>query len=431
MAEEKNNIAIDLKCISKKYKLYANKTDRMKEALSINGKQFHKEFYALSEINLQVQKGEILGIVGKNGSGKSTLLKIISGILQPSTGSVKTVGRVIPLLELGSGFNPEFTGLENIYFYNSFLGFSRKETDKRLKDIIDFADIGDFLHQPLKTYSSGMKARLAFAVSINIDPDILILDEILSVGDELFRRKSYAKMESIIKSGKTIIFVSHSLNSIIQICNNAILLHKGKIIQIGTSKEIVDGYQKMIYNNGLLPDSSINSKSIVKTEKKASESETYFLKNFKSKTKIIYPTTSTIISNVTIYDSENKQVNIIKSGEKYRYSYRVKFLTNIQNVFFGMQLKTEKGLPLINNTYPYPKKTLSFTKNDNVIVEWEFNINLLPGIYYLNCGVASQTNDDTIYHGRIVDAYVFKIIKEKSNLSGLVYSPFIISLKKG
>lgn len=226
--QAQKDIVISLKGISKKYNLYNNKLDRLKESLHPRRKQYHRDFYALKNINLEVKRGEVLGIIGKNGSGKSTLLKIISNILTPTSGIVEIKGKVVALLELGAGFNPEFSGMENIYFYCSLLGFDRKQTDEIVDEIIGFAELGDYINQPVKTYSSGMKARLGFAVSVNVDPDILILDEVLAVGDELFRRKCYARMESFFKGGKTILFVSHEANSINELCSRAILLDRGR-----------------------------------------------------------------------------------------------------------------------------------------------------------------------------------------------------------
>jgi len=194
-----SEIAISLKNVSKYYKLYNKPKDRLKEALSRSGKIYHKKFYATKNLDLEIKKGEILGIVGKNGSGKSTLLKLITGVLTPDEGSITVNGKISALLELGSGFNPEFTGMQNIFFYGTILGFSKEEMKEKLDDILAFADIGDFIQQPLKTYSSGMKSRLGFAVAVHIDPEILILDEVLAVGDILFRRKCYAKMEEFFK----------------------------------------------------------------------------------------------------------------------------------------------------------------------------------------------------------------------------------------
>ena len=209
-----DNVAIKVNNVSKIYRLYDKPTDRLKEALGFSKKKRYKEHYALNNVSFDVKRGETVGIIGTNGSGKSTILKIITGVLNPSMGDVKIAGRISALLELGAGFNMEYTGIENIYLNATMMGFTREETDAKLQSILDFADIGDFVYQPVKTYSSGMFVRLAFAVSINIDPDILIVDEALSVGDVFFQVKCYHKFEEFKKMGKTILFVSHDLGSI-------------------------------------------------------------------------------------------------------------------------------------------------------------------------------------------------------------------------
>ena len=239
-----HNIAIQVSGVSKKYKLYTNNQHRVWEALL--RKQYHREFYALKNINLSVKKGEILGIIGRNGSGKSTLLKIISGILTPTTGQVHVNGKVVPLLELGSGLHPDFTGVENIFFYTAILGYPKKEITGKVDEIIEFADIGDHIDQPMRTYSSGMKSRLAFSVSVNIDPDILILDEILSVGDGVFSKKSNEKLMQFFHKQKTILFVSHATNSVKEICSRVIILDRGEIIMDGDNKTVTDMYEKLI-----------------------------------------------------------------------------------------------------------------------------------------------------------------------------------------
>ena len=212
-----DNVAIKVNNVSKIYRLYDKPTDRLKEALGFSKKKRYKEHYALNNVSFDVKRGETVGIIGTNGSGKSTILKIITGVLNPSMGDVKIAGRISALLELGAGFNMEYTGIENIYLNATMMGFTREETDAKLQSILDFADIGDFVYQPVKTYSSGMFVRLAFAVSINIDPDILIVDEALSVGDVFFQVKCYHKFEEFKKMGKTILFVSHDLGSIVNI----------------------------------------------------------------------------------------------------------------------------------------------------------------------------------------------------------------------
>ena len=227
---------IRIEHLDKMYKLYDRQRDRLKEALGLSRRKLYHEHYALRDVSLTVREGETVGIIGTNGSGKSTILKIITGVLSPTAGTVSIKGRLSALLELGAGFNMEFTGLENVYLNGTMSGFSNAEIDEKLQDIIDFADIGDFIHQKVKTYSSGMFVRLAFAVAINIDPEILIVDEALSVGDVFFQNKCYHKFEEFKAQGRTILFVSHDLSSISKYCDRVVLLDKGKKLAEGRPK---------------------------------------------------------------------------------------------------------------------------------------------------------------------------------------------------
>lgn len=235
-------IAINLSNLSKSYKLYEKSGDRVKEVFSLSGKTYSKEKCVLNNINLQIESGDVLGIVGTNGAGKSTLLKIITGVLAPSSGKAEVNGKIAALLELGTGFNPEFTGIKNIYLNGTMMGYSREEMSQRVQGIIDFADIGDFINQPVKTYSSGMFARLAFAVAINVEPDILIVDEALSVGDLRFQMKCMDKMKSMMDQGVTVLFVSHDINAVRRLCTKAIWLKDGTVQGYGETNKICDQY---------------------------------------------------------------------------------------------------------------------------------------------------------------------------------------------
>lgn len=241
-----SDIAIKVENLYKMYKIYNNSSDRLKESLSPLKKKYHKEHHALHDISIEIKKGETIGIVGKNGCGKSTLLKIITGVLTPTAGKVTVEGRISALLELGAGFNPEYTGIENIYLNGTIMGYSKLEMDSKLKAIIDFADIGDYISQPVKNYSSGMFARLAFAVSINVEPEILIVDEILSVGDMHFQAKCMSKMKELFTRGVTVIFVTHDTNAVKSLCEKTLYLKRGKVIKFGPSDEVVDLYAKDI-----------------------------------------------------------------------------------------------------------------------------------------------------------------------------------------
>lgn len=238
----KKNTTISVRHVSKVYKLYPQPKDRLKEALHPFGKRYHSDFYALNEVSFEVHKGETVGVLGNNGAGKSTLLKIITGVLTPSQGEVVTRGRISSLLELGAGFNPDYTGLENVYLQGTLLGYEREQVTAKLDDILAFADIGDFIHQPVKMYSSGMFARLAFAVAINVEPDILIVDEALSVGDMAFQEKCILRMKEMLNENRSILFVSHSLPSIRNFCNKAIWLKDGQLMMQGEAHLVCDAY---------------------------------------------------------------------------------------------------------------------------------------------------------------------------------------------
>ncbi len=245
---------IQVKNLVKVYKLYDKPKDRMKEALGFGKKQVHKQHYALNGINIDIYKGETVGIIGTNGSGKSTILKIITGVLNPTEGQVTVNGRISALLELGAGFNMEYNGIENVYLNGTMMGFSEKEIEAKLPEILEFADIGDYVYQPVRTYSSGMFVRLAFAVAINIEPEILIVDEALSVGDVFFQAKCYHKFEEFKRMGKTIVFVSHDLSSISKYCDRVLLLNQGTLLGEGSPKEMIDAYKRVLVGQYELPE---------------------------------------------------------------------------------------------------------------------------------------------------------------------------------
>ena len=244
-----NQTTIKVKNLSKAYRLYDDPVDRLKESLHPLRKKYHREFYALDKVSFNVQHGEVIGIIGKNGSGKSTFLKILSGVLTPTSGEVEVNGRVSALLELGAGFNPEMTGIENVYFYGTIMGFSRHEMDAKVKDILAFADIGDFINQPVKIYSSGMFVRLAFAAAISVDPDILIIDEALSVGDMSFRNRCMERITSLHDKGVTILFVTHDLSTLQIFCDRVVWMDSGKVREDGDPVSVAQSYSIYMADN--------------------------------------------------------------------------------------------------------------------------------------------------------------------------------------
>ncbi len=245
-AKGASDVVIDVKDVTKIYRLYDQPIDRLKEAISVTHKNYHRDFYALNHINFQVGKGESVGIIGTNGSGKSTILKIITGVLTPTSGCVNINGIVCALLELGAGFNPDYTGIENVYMNGTMMGFTREQMDAKLQEILDFADIGDFVNQPVKSYSSGMFVRLAFAMYVAMDPEILIVDEALSVGDVFFQAKCYHRMDELRRNGTTILMVTHDLGSVMKYCDRVILINKGEKISEGQPGDMVDLYKKIL-----------------------------------------------------------------------------------------------------------------------------------------------------------------------------------------
>lgn len=265
-----NRPAIKILDVNKEYKIFANPKQRLAYSLTRNKKFAPRIFKAMDDLSMIINKGEILGIIGKNGAGKSTLLKMITGVTFPTSGEIEVTGRIASLLELGAGFNPELTGIDNIYFQGSLLGIDKLEMDKKIPEILEFASIGEFINQPVKNYSSGMFARLAFATAINVEPDILIVDEVLSVGDVAFQFKCIEKMKEFAKNGVTIIFVTHAMMSLYRFCNRAIWIDKGKIVMDGTVEEVVPRYEdniKKVKTNNINEDMILDSNEIVKVSK--------------------------------------------------------------------------------------------------------------------------------------------------------------------
>ena len=329
--ESKN--AIEIRNLSKMYKLYNRPLDRLKDSLGLSRKKLYKEHYALKDVSFDIGEGECVGIIGTNGSGKSTILKIITGVLAPTAGTVTVNGRISALLELGAGFNPEYSGMENIFLNGTMLGFSEEEINARLDEILSFADIGDFIHQPVKTYSSGMFVRLAFAVAINIDPEILVVDEALSVGDVFFQAKCYHKFEEFKKQGKTILFVSHDLGSISKYCDRVILLNQGVMLDEGTPKAMVDMYKQLLVHQDPV-------KQAEGSETKKEDWKQGFLVNPNT---LEYGEKQAEITDFVVMDSKSLQTNTIEKGSKFQIKMRIHFHESIQQPIMAFTFKNIQG----------------------------------------------------------------------------------------
>jgi lipopolysaccharide transport system ATP-binding protein len=418
---------VQLRDVSKYYKLYASRQDRFKEALSLRGTAFHKQFSALSHVDLSVSKGEIIGIVGQNGSGKSTLLKLIAGVLVPDEGQIDIRGKVTALLELGGGFNPEFTGRENIFFYGTILGFSRQKMKSLEADIIAFADIGEHIDQPLRTYSSGMRARLGFAVAIHVDPEILILDEVLAVGDALFQRKCYAKMESLFQSGITIFYVSHNVNSIKEFCTRVIFIDKGEILLVGDPKSVVTQYQKYLFATeqtrkqlrASMKNHPLESAVSEQTNKSEAASEcvvskAQMLSTFRSECRQESVQFGASVSEIGVEDDEGNEVNMLPFDQPFVFRYTVTFDEQelpLQSVYFGMQIKDVKGINISGSNTQRLNTPTAVHNHVPYRVQWSFRTNLLPGDYFASVSVF-LFHGDRKYHVKVIDAYAFKVFDD-------------------
>lgn len=430
-----SEIAIQVENLSKCYQIYDKPRDRLMQMLMRGYKQFFREFWAVRDVSFDIKKGETVGIVGKNGSGKSTLLQMICGTLNPTAGNINVHGRVAALLELGSGFNPEFTGRENVYMNAAILGLSKDETDSRYQEITDFADIGEFIDQPVKSYSSGMLVRLAFAVAINVDPDVLIVDEALAVGDELFQRKCFSRIEEIKKKGATILFVSHAGSTIVELCDSAILLDAGELLCTGKPKAIVARYQKLLYapddkrdkirreikaqqeifrSEHQSPEPAANATSSVPVEEPIESYDPHLKPN----STIEYESHGAHIAPPSIQTIDGRQVNNLIRRKRYRYCYSVHFSSPATHVRFGMVIRTKSGISLGGAMSASTSNVIPFVEAGTTIsVEFNFDCLLNPGTYFMNAGVFGKTQQDEAVLHRLVDALAFRVPPVDENLS--------------
>ena len=357
--QDKRKLAIEVDNVQKIYKLYDKPSDRMKEAFGFGKKTKHKLHYALKGVDMKIYQGETVGIIGTNGSGKSTILKIITGVLNPTSGRVLVNGRISALLELGAGFNMEYNGIENVYLNGTMMGFSEKEIEAKLPDILSFADIGDYVYQPVKTYSSGMFVRLAFAVAINIEPEILIVDEALSVGDVFFQAKCYHKFEEFKKMGKTIVFVSHDLSSISKYCDRVYLLNQGNILGEGSPKAMIDTYKRVLVGQydesenageeagNLLDDEDLQRAAAKKVDGAAKDAtEVSMEAKGQNPNALEYGTRQAQIEEFYITDDRGVPTNAILKGSMFTIHMRVRFMDHIPAPIFAFSVKNVIGVEI-------------------------------------------------------------------------------------
>ena len=408
-----SDVVIKVDKVSKLYKLYDKPSDRLKEALGISKKKRYKEHFALNEVSFDVHKGETVGIIGTNGSGKSTILKIITGVLNQTSGDVKIDGRISALLELGAGFNMEYTGIENVYLNGTMIGFSKEEIDAKLQDILDFADIGDFINQPVKTYSSGMFVRLAFAVAINIDPEILIVDEALSVGDVFFQAKCYKKFEEFKEKGKTVLFVSHDLGSISKYCDRVVLLNKGTKLAEGTPKEMVDLYKKVLTKQNL--DELGKEKSIENNEQEDSKKwkENYQINPDLNE----YGNKDGEIIDFAIVDEMGNYTNSIVKGTSFTIKSKVHFNKEVANPIFTYTFKTLQGVDVTGSNTMYEKKDIGMAKaGETYVASFKQEMNLQGGEYLLSISCTGFVAGELRVYHRLYDVINITVVSDKNTV---------------
>ena len=430
MSVESRNNAISVENVTKIYRLYDKPVDRLKEALSITHKNYHRDFYALNGISFDVKKGETVGIIGTNGSGKSTILKIITGVLTPTTGKVQVAGVISALLELGAGFNSDYTGIENIYMNGTMMGFSRKEMDAKLQDILDFADIGDFVYQPVKTYSSGMFVRLAFALAINVEPEILIVDEALSVGDVFFQAKCYRRMEEIRKNGTTILMVTHDMGAIIKYCDRVVVLNKGNFIAQGEPGHMVDLYKKILANQMDQVDEELQSlteeafqndfsgEEVLKKKKSSSKQEGRMKdKMVVNPNRTEYGDGRAEIVDFGLLDERGNLTNLLLKGEMFTIKERIHFNTSIQNPIFTYTIKDKRGADLTGTNTMYEGADVRAVKNgDEYEVEFCQKMTLQGGEYLLSMSCTGFENGEHVVYHRLYDIATITVISNKNTV---------------
>ncbi len=470
-------LMIDVRDVSKVYQLYDKPINRLKESVSLTHKCYHRDFYALNRISFQVRKGESVGIIGTNGSGKSTMLKIVTGVLTPTCGNAEVTGTVCALLELGAGFNQDYTGIENIYMNGTMMGFTKEQMDGKLKEILDFADIGDFVYQPVKNYSSGMFVRLAFALNIAVDPEILIVDEALSVGDVFFQAKCYHRMDELKRKGTTILMVTHDLGSVMKYCDRVILLNKGEKVSEGKPGEMVDLYKKILAgqydpsdnaasfiegqdfgvdtvggeamrdkagdkeggeaetgtagtgaaagaagtgasgNNGT--DASGNAGNQVNTAGAAAAEGEMLMQSKLNLNPFVkhYGNGKAELYDFGILDHKGKISNVVLKGEQFSIKERIRFRDQIESPIFTFTIKDKRGLDLSGTNTMFEGKEIRPVKaGDEYVCTFTQKMTLQGGEYLLSMSCTGFEQGEHVVYDRKYDAASITVLSNKNTV---------------
>ncbi len=419
-----NEYAIRVKDVTKLYKLYERPKDRVIDALGLTKKKLYKEHYALKNLSFDIKRGETVGIIGTNGAGKSTILKIITGVLNQTEGELEINGRISALLELGAGFNPEYSGIENVYLNGSMNGFTREEIDEKMQDILDFADIGDFVHQPVKTYSSGMFVRLAFAVAINIEPEILIVDEALSVGDAFFQAKCYKKFEDFKKEGRTILLVSHDLGSVSRYCDRVVLMNKGQKLAEGAPREMIDLYKKVMVNQidvDAVQSGKADITSTTGQQKLTNQDNTddnLWRSHFDINPDLNeYGNGAAEIIDFAVRDENGTLTTSILKESYFEIQSKVRFAQKIDNPIFTYTIKNLQGVNITGTNTMFEKEEIGTVHPGDVCVAtFRQKMNLQGGEYLLSISCTGYKDGEfTVFH-RLYDVLNISVISDKNTV---------------
>lgn len=406
---------ISVSNLGKAYKQYPTRWARLAEWLTPGHRPRHSLKWVLQDINFIVNPGEAVGIVGVNGAGKSTLLKMITGTTHPTTGSVHIDGRVAALLELGMGFHPEFTGRQNAFMAGQLLGYSPEEITQLMPKIEAFAEIGDYIDQPVRVYSSGMQVRLAFAVSTAARPDVLIIDEALSVGDAAFQRKCFQRIESYRSAGTTLLFVSHDIETVKTLCDRALFIKEGRLALWGEAKQVCDEYERHLFcrhNNEKAPSERDNSQDKADTA--------HFDPSLVASCEMVYGNGKADIETCWLEDTKGAQINIIESSTPFKWCYRVRFNEDVNRPIFAMMLKTREGVALFGvDSTTLRAGSLNFRAGDIIDVKFTLENPLAPGVYYLNCGLRLDNPDGVEFLSRRIDSAILRVTSAQSSTAAM------------
>lgn len=416
---------ISVQDVTKVYRLYNQPIDRLKESLSITHKNYHKDFYALNHINFDVKRGEAVGIIGTNGSGKSTILKIITGVLTPTSGIVKTHGTICALLELGAGFNQDYTGIENIYMNGTMMGFTKEEMDEKLPSILEFADIGDFVYQPVKSYSSGMFVRLAFSLYVSIDPDVLIVDEALSVGDVFFQAKCYHRMDELKRKGTTILMVTHDLGSVMKYCDRVVLLNKGEKISEGAPGEMVDLYKKILagqydQNKDFVDHADFGVSSVgAESADDVSEKEGGRMMDQLTLNPSVqhYGNGKASIYDIGVLDAKGKVTNVLLKGEYFSIREKIRFNEPVESPIFTFTIKDKRGMDLTGTNTMFEHQVIPPVKaGDEYTCTFRQKMSLQGGEYLLSISCTGFEEGEHTVYDRKYDFVSITVLSNKNTV---------------